>query len=179
MATHYEILGIDERAGMAAVRSAYLEQIRLAHPDRCHPEGSVAGACRAADINVAYGVLKDRLRRAHYDRHLTEKRYPSITLHRIEPVSFRAWMITTVARLLLITFVVGLLREVAPRAGSMKRALSISPRWRSIRSPGVTSGVVRKRPAIRSCNAESAKRRDDASRSSRLSSSGRPQLARR
>ena len=134
MATHYEILGVDERADLSAIRSAYLERIRCAHPDRSHL-GSVIGTTGAADINVAYGVLKDRLRRGQYDRHLAETRYSAVGLRRIEPVPFHAQLMAAIARILLIAFIANLMRALEKRARSAHRTLIAPTLGRSLRLP--------------------------------------------
>jgi molecular chaperone DnaJ len=65
--THYDVLGIDADAPLAAIRDAYRELARVHHPDR---HGSAAGGAVADDmaaINEAYRVLSDPARRAVYD----------------------------------------------------------------------------------------------------------------
>jgi curved DNA-binding protein CbpA len=118
---------------MGSIRSAYLQRIRDAHPDRSQFSRCAAGAFGAADINVAYGVLKDRLRRAQYDRHLADKRYPAVALQRIEPVPFHTLLITTLSRLLLITFVANSIRQLAARTKLIQRVLAVPTVRRSVR----------------------------------------------
>jgi curved DNA-binding protein CbpA len=84
MPTHYEILGVDERAPRSVIRSAYLEQMRRVHPDRNWAERSEASVS-AADLTVAYTTLKDQFSRASYDFHLARVRYPAVGLKRLEP----------------------------------------------------------------------------------------------
>lgn len=59
----YEVLGVDESAGRAEVRSAYRLMARQLHPDT--PTGS---AERFAELATAYEVLSSRRRRAEHDR---------------------------------------------------------------------------------------------------------------
>ena len=62
---HYAVLGISPDSDEKQIRSAYLELIRRYHPDASvSPE---AGE-RASAINLAYVVLRDRDKRAQYDR---------------------------------------------------------------------------------------------------------------
>jgi curved DNA-binding protein CbpA len=84
MPTHYEILGVDEKAPPSVIRSAYLERMRQLHPDRNPGEGNEAGIS-AADLTVAYTALKDQFSRASYDFHLARVRYPAVGLKRLEP----------------------------------------------------------------------------------------------
>jgi curved DNA-binding protein CbpA len=59
----YERLGISRTASTAEIKRAYRKAISEVHPDTNSVDDSVA-----AEINVAYSVLKDPERRAHYDR---------------------------------------------------------------------------------------------------------------
>jgi curved DNA-binding protein CbpA len=69
---YYVILGIEEDATIAEVRSAYRRAARAHHPD-LHP--SDAGATdRFKRIQEAYDVLGDPVRRAAYRRPLTTSR---------------------------------------------------------------------------------------------------------
>jgi DnaJ-like protein len=65
IATHYEVLGIPPNASQDAIRVAYRERARVAHPDRAGTTESMVA------INEAYRVLADPGRRAVYDRALT------------------------------------------------------------------------------------------------------------
>ena len=70
---HYDILGVDRRASVHAIRSRYrrLMQQRGHHPDR---GGDAAVAAR---INKAYAVLSNAARRAEYDASLAAVHAPS------------------------------------------------------------------------------------------------------
>jgi DnaJ domain len=62
--THYEVLGIPDRASAEEVRRAYRRLVKAAHPDRAgDPE-------RFRVLTQAYDVLSDPTRRAAYDRSL-------------------------------------------------------------------------------------------------------------
>ena len=69
--THYEVLGIDERAAAVEIRQAYVRLARRHHPDFF---SSADGATRAEAerrmqaINEAWDVLGDARRRLAYDR---------------------------------------------------------------------------------------------------------------
>jgi hypothetical protein len=63
----YEILQVDRRAEPEIVEAAYRRLARKYHPD---VSGSDAAGRRMTEINAAYEVLRDPLRRAAYDREL-------------------------------------------------------------------------------------------------------------
>jgi molecular chaperone DnaJ len=63
IATHYETLGVDPSAPAERIRAAYRERARLHHPDRAS-----GPADAMADLNEAYRVLSDPVRRFEYDR---------------------------------------------------------------------------------------------------------------
>lgn len=67
MATHYQVLGVHNKADSAAIRSAYLTLIKRHHPDS---GASGASQVRITDINLAYSVLRDTRKRAQYDAQL-------------------------------------------------------------------------------------------------------------
>ncbi len=62
----YVMLGLARTATSEQIRAAYLERMKILHPDRHSP--SPAGAPSAADLNQAYWILRDPERRAAYDR---------------------------------------------------------------------------------------------------------------
>lgn len=90
MPTHYEILGVDEKAPQSVIRSAYIAQMRRLHPDK-NPGGGHQDSISAADLTVAYGTLKDQFSRASYDFHLARGRYPSVALIRLDAPRSRFW----------------------------------------------------------------------------------------
>jgi len=71
----YAILTVSPTADAATMRAAYRAQAHLRHPDR--------GGSQAAmtELNLAYAVLRDPVRRAAYDR----DRQPSETTERKPP----------------------------------------------------------------------------------------------
>ena len=69
--THYEILGIDERAPAAEVRQAYVRLARRHHPDffvDADVRARAEAERRMRAINEAWAVLGDPDRRVAYDR---------------------------------------------------------------------------------------------------------------
>lgn len=72
METYYHLLGVNEQAPPRLIRAAYLDLMRQVHPD-CAPGCELI---EAANLNVAYSVLRDADRRADYDARLARSRIP-------------------------------------------------------------------------------------------------------
>lgn len=68
--SHYDVLGISRRASADEVRTAYRRAARDHHPDA----GGDGG--RMSDLNAAWHVLGDPVRRAAYDRQLAARPPP-------------------------------------------------------------------------------------------------------
>lgn len=77
--THYERLGVDERATDAQIRSAYRTLARKLHPDmHAHRAGSPSAGTKASTLSgesfalvaAAYEVLSDEPKRREYDAQL-------------------------------------------------------------------------------------------------------------
>ena len=62
----YEVLGVDRQAGAAEIKAAYRRLALQHHPDR-NP-GDHAAEERFKELSLAYAVLGDEAKRAHYDR---------------------------------------------------------------------------------------------------------------
>ena len=65
MTDFYVMLGLARTASPDEIRAAYLDRMKVLHPDRHAP--SAIGAPSAADLNLAYWTLRDIDRRADYD----------------------------------------------------------------------------------------------------------------
>jgi curved DNA-binding protein CbpA len=65
--SHYEVLGVAVEATPDEVRAAYRRAARDHHPD------AGGDAVRMSDLNAAWHVLGDPLRRAAYDRQLARR----------------------------------------------------------------------------------------------------------
>jgi curved DNA-binding protein CbpA len=92
MTDFYVMLGLARTATAEEIRAAYLERMKVLHPDRHAP--SPAGAPSAADLNQAYWILRDAERRAAYDRLLaplppTPRRRPGGTRRAVQKVAAR------------------------------------------------------------------------------------------
>lgn len=71
---YYKILGIDSQASQTEIKAAYREQSKKWHPD----QNSDLDATRMMqDINEAYALLKDEVKRRRYD-----EEYLRFTQHR-------------------------------------------------------------------------------------------------
>lgn len=64
LASHYDVLGLSARAGADEVREAYRRLAREYHPD---VNGDPSAHEQMAQINVAFEVLSDPVRRMEYD----------------------------------------------------------------------------------------------------------------
>jgi molecular chaperone DnaJ len=62
----YEVLGVDRQATAAEIKAAYRQLALQHHPDR-NP-GDRAAEERFKEVSMAYAVLGDEAKRAHYDR---------------------------------------------------------------------------------------------------------------
>lgn len=68
--THYELLSVDPSASLAAIKTAFREQIARYHPDKVAHLGyefQTLAAQRSAALTVAYKTLVDPTLRARYD----------------------------------------------------------------------------------------------------------------
>jgi curved DNA-binding protein CbpA len=61
----YDVLNVSPGASAAGLEAAYRSLMKRHHPDRARTD---VAATRAAEINVAFSVLRDPERRADYDR---------------------------------------------------------------------------------------------------------------
>jgi hypothetical protein len=71
--THYQVLGVDPGADTETIRRAYVMVAKATHPDRRHsddPERVARAEEHIRLANAAWNVLRDRDRRAEYNRSL-------------------------------------------------------------------------------------------------------------
>jgi curved DNA-binding protein CbpA len=61
----YDVLNVSPGAPLPLIEASYRALMKKHHPDQA---GAAAGT-RAAEINAAFSILRDRERRAAYDRH--------------------------------------------------------------------------------------------------------------
>ena len=73
--TYYDILEIAEVASAEDIRQAYRKLIKIWHPD-LHP-GDESAAIKTREINEAYEVLSDPVKKAQYDEYLSLSRHVS------------------------------------------------------------------------------------------------------
>lgn len=64
----YRVLGVNPQADLKTIRAAYFDLMRRHHPDRAGATAEAADPRRARDLNLAFDLLKDPMRRAAYDR---------------------------------------------------------------------------------------------------------------
>lgn len=68
--TYYQLLGLSPGANSKAIRAAYLARMKVHHPDI----GGWNQTSAAAQLNIAFAVLKDPYTRSIYDRGLRRDR---------------------------------------------------------------------------------------------------------
>jgi len=66
--TLYQLLGIDFRATPSEVTRAYRRLMKECHPDRVPPSGRDRAEQFCKNVNQAYAVLKDPVKRREYDQ---------------------------------------------------------------------------------------------------------------
>lgn len=66
--TYYQLLGIDFRATPAEVTRAYRRLMKTCHPDRVGPSRRASAEQFCKNVNQAYTVLRDPIRRREYDQ---------------------------------------------------------------------------------------------------------------
>lgn len=64
---YYQILAVPPRASMEEVRQAYRQAVKKYHPDR-HPDNPAPYEERFKQIQAAYEILSDPLKRSRYDQ---------------------------------------------------------------------------------------------------------------
>jgi curved DNA-binding protein CbpA len=82
--THYEILRVPENATPEAIKAAFRARAKQTHSDT--KAGSAASAAAFSQVNDAYEVLRDAVRRATYDRELMLERFRAIAAAKPRPV---------------------------------------------------------------------------------------------
>jgi hypothetical protein len=80
--SHYEVLGVERDSDAATIRHAYLASARRHHPDR----GDGGDVGRMAEINAAWAVLGDAVKRRSYDESLDP-----VVVERPEPEPWRPY----------------------------------------------------------------------------------------
>jgi len=122
MPTYYDILGVEQKASVQEIKTAYRELIKRYHPDK-NPNQAEA-LKRTQIINDAYSVLKDPIKRSEYDNllllqnssklteeyaHETEATQPEIPQIRCEKcgrqdVTLRVTIFIRVLSVILMTY---------------------------------------------------------------------------
>jgi curved DNA-binding protein CbpA len=65
--TYYELLGVDISATLPEITRAYRQMMKDCHPDRQPPAERERTEALCKNINLAYAILKDPLKRKQYD----------------------------------------------------------------------------------------------------------------
>ncbi len=64
----YAVLGVGPHASQEQLKAAHRALLRRRHPDLVPPEERKSATRQVQDINVAYGLVRDPVRRSEYDR---------------------------------------------------------------------------------------------------------------
>lgn len=70
---HYSFLGVSFTATHAEITRAYRRAMKRAHPDRQMPEHREAYEALARQLNAAYAILSDPIKRQAYDRTIQQQ----------------------------------------------------------------------------------------------------------
>lgn len=79
--TFYDILEVIPTASQETIHAAYRSLISRNHPDKAAalgPELQAAASARTKEINHAYDILRDTVRRASYDKELLDRQAPPL-----------------------------------------------------------------------------------------------------
>ena len=71
--TFYEVIGVDPKAEVAAIKKAYLKKARVLHPDNNRNLSKVDSDKRSREmqeLNIAWGTISDETKRKQYDQSL-------------------------------------------------------------------------------------------------------------
>lgn len=70
---HYSLLGVSFTATHAEITRAYRRAMKSAHPDRQMPQHREAYEALARQLNAAYAILSDPIKRQAYDRTIQQQ----------------------------------------------------------------------------------------------------------
>ena len=71
--TYYEVIGVDPKAEVAAIKKAYLKKARVLHPDNNRNLSKADSDKRSREmqeLNIAWGTISDETKRKQYDQSL-------------------------------------------------------------------------------------------------------------
>ena len=74
MKNYYELLEVSEKASLEVIKKAYITLVKKYHPDLQPDGGKKAAEEKIKEINEAYEVLSDKIKREGYDRKLQAER---------------------------------------------------------------------------------------------------------
>lgn len=66
---YYTLLGVASNATQRQLKTAYRQRMKEAHPDLAAPDEKPSREALSKQINEAYFVLSDPIKRRRYDRH--------------------------------------------------------------------------------------------------------------
>lgn len=72
MKNYYEILEVDKHASNEIIKNAYKTLVKKYHPDLKEGEEKLEAEEKIKQVNEAYNILSDKIKRTEYDNNLTE-----------------------------------------------------------------------------------------------------------
>ena len=72
MKDYYKIIGVNRNADASTIKNTYLLKLKKYHPDVYNGDKTFAEQ-KTSELNQAYDVLKDDIKRKEYDLELTKK----------------------------------------------------------------------------------------------------------
>lgn len=73
MKNYYKIIGVDEDASQEEIKHTYFLKVKKYHPDTYYGDKDFA-LKKTSELNEAYEVLKDEVKRAEYDKNFEAKK---------------------------------------------------------------------------------------------------------
>jgi curved DNA-binding protein CbpA len=133
--THYEILNVAPNAELVVIEAAYRALMKKYHPDQ---GGGALDGPSAADINRAYGVLRDAERRAEYD-HKEWIRQRDISLAAYQPPPPRVPTFFGWGGWLVAAVLAGMIALMASRGGAPQLGEGEQARAAAMAAPDMRS----------------------------------------
>ncbi len=80
MKDYYSILGVSKDADEVVIRAAYKALAQKYHPDKVNSELRPSHTARMAEINEAYAVLCDPIKKSNYDSYQAKPKTESTSI---------------------------------------------------------------------------------------------------
>lgn len=90
MKNYYEILEVDRHASLKVIKGVYKLHIKENHPDLFQGEEKLRAEEKLKELNEAYEVLSDEIKRKDYDKELAAEYESELTLLKEENESLKS-----------------------------------------------------------------------------------------